>query len=42
MTASIGFEKTDNIQDFIDKKLKENSNLQIAVVPNGRFIKYCS
>ena len=42
MTASIGFEKTDNIQDFINKKLKENSNLQIAVVPNGRFIKYCS
>jgi len=42
MTANIGFEKTDNIQDFIDKKLKENSNLQIAVVPNGRFIKYCN
>ncbi len=39
-TYDMGFEKTDDIQGFIDEKLKENKDLSVAVVPNGRFIKY--
>jgi len=38
-TYNIGFEKIEDIQAFIDEKLKENNDLRIAVVPNGRFIK---
>jgi lactate racemase len=41
LTKKIGFEKINDIQAFIDAELKENSNLKIAVVPNGRFIKHC-
>ncbi|OQA22265.1 MAG: hypothetical protein BWY60_00298 [Actinobacteria bacterium ADurb.Bin346] len=41
-TNNIGFKKIDDIQAFLDEKLKENKNLRIAIVPNGRFIKsYC-
>jgi len=40
-TYGMGFEKTDDVQGFIDEKLKQNKDLSIAVVPNGRFIKYC-
>lgn len=40
-TYDMGFEKTDDVQGFIDQKLKQNKDLRIAVVPNGRFIKYC-
>ncbi|MBU4450539.1 MAG: nickel-dependent lactate racemase [Actinobacteria bacterium] len=40
-TDNMGFEKIDDIQAFINGKLRENKNLRIAVVPNGRFIKYC-
>ncbi len=41
LTEKIGFKKINDIQEFINEELKENSNLKIAVVPNGRFIKYC-
>jgi lactate racemase len=40
-TYEMGFEKTDDVQGFIDEKLKHNKNLSVAIVPNGRFIKYC-
>jgi nickel-dependent lactate racemase len=40
-TYEMGFEKTDDVQGFIDEKLKQNKDLSVAVVPNGRFIKYC-
>ncbi len=40
-TYNMGFEKIDDIQGFIDEKLKQNKDLSVAVVPNGRFIKYC-
>jgi len=42
LTEKIGFEKINDIQSFIDKALEQNSNLKIAVVPNGRFIKHCT
>ena len=35
-----GFEITDNIQEFIDKEVKKNNQIKIAVVPNGRFVKF--
>ena len=40
-TNNMGFEKIDEIGAFINGKLRENKDLRIAVVPNGRFIKYC-
>ena len=40
-TNNMGFEKIDEISAFINGKLTENKDLRIAVVPNGRFIKYC-
>ena len=40
-TDNMGFEKIDDIGAFINGKLIENKDLRIAVVPNGRFIKYC-
>jgi lactate racemase len=40
-TYEMGFEKTDDVQGFIDEKLKQNKDLSVAIVPNGRFIKYC-
>ena len=40
-TANMGFEKIDDIGAFINGKLIESKDLRIAVVPNGRFIKYC-
>ncbi len=40
-TYKMGFEKIDDVQGFIDEKLRQNKDLSIAVVPNGRFIKYC-
>lgn len=39
-TYEMGFEKTDDLQEFINEKLKQNKDLSVAVVPNGRFIKY--
>ncbi len=39
-TYDMGFEKINDVQGFIDAKLKKNKDLRIAVVPNGRFIKY--
>jgi lactate racemase len=41
VTGNMGFEKIDDIGVFINKKLMENRDLRIAVVPNGRFIRYC-
>ncbi|MGZ5221759.1 MAG: hypothetical protein ACXWC7_16845, partial [Chitinophagaceae bacterium] len=41
VTDNMGFEKIDDIGAFINGKLRENKDLRIAVVPNGRFIKYC-
>ena len=40
-TGNMGFEKIADIGAFINGKLRENKDLRIAVVPNGRFIKYC-
>jgi lactate racemase len=40
-TYEMGFEKTDDVQGFIDGKLRQNKDLSVAIVPNGRFIKYC-
>ena len=39
---SINFEKVDDLQDFINKKIKKNKNIKIAVVANGRYVKYKS
>lgn len=41
-TENMGFFKLDDIQGFIDKILMKNDVAKIAVVPNGRFIKYKS
>jgi len=40
-TRNMGFEKICDIQGFINESLKSDGDLRIAVVPNGRFIKYC-
>jgi nickel-dependent lactate racemase len=40
-TYGMGFEKTVDVQGFIDEKIKQNKDLSVAIVPNGRFIKYC-
>jgi len=40
-TDKMGFKKIDDIGAFIDGKLRENKDLRLAVIPNGRFIKYC-
>ena len=37
-----GFEIIDDMQKFIDGEVKKNKNLKIAVVPNGRFVKFSS
>ena len=35
-----GFEIIDDLQGFIDEEIRKNSSLRIAVVPNGRFVKF--
>jgi hypothetical protein len=37
-----GFDIIDNIQEFIDNEIKKNNQIRIAVVPNGRFVKFMS
>jgi len=37
-----GFEIIDDIQGFIDEEVRKNGKLRIAVVPNGRFVKFTS
>jgi len=39
VTEGIGFEKIEDIQGYIDGKISKNSDLRIAFVPNGRFIR---
>jgi len=40
VTERIGFEKIDDIQGYIDCQISKNSDLRIAFVPNGRFIRF--
>ncbi|MBN1298592.1 MAG: nickel-dependent lactate racemase, partial [Actinobacteria bacterium] len=42
LTESIGFKKLENIQDYINNALGKDNNLKIAIIPNGRFVKYCT
>jgi len=37
---NINFEKVDDLQDFINKKIKKDKNIKITVVTNGRYVKY--
>lgn len=39
---NINFGKVDDLQDFISKEIKKDKNIKIAVVTNGRYIKYKS
>lgn len=39
-TSDMGFEKVDNIQDFVNERIRKDKKIKIAVVPNGRFVKY--
>jgi len=41
-TENMGFFKLDDIQEFVNSILMKNNNAKIAVVPNGRFIKFKS
>jgi lactate racemase len=35
-----GLKSLGNIQSFIDNKIRKNKEIKIAVIPNGRFIKF--
>ena len=39
VTEEIGFEKIEDIQGYINRQISKNSNIRIAFVPNGRFIR---
>lgn len=37
-TLKMGFKKIYDIQNFLNEEIKKDSNIKIAVVPNGRFV----
>ncbi|MBN2073468.1 MAG: nickel-dependent lactate racemase [Actinobacteria bacterium] len=38
-TEKIGFEKLDDVQQYLDSRLRSDPGLKITVVPGGRFVK---
>lgn len=38
-TEKMGFKKIDNIQEYLDKRISQNSEIKITVVPTGRYVK---
>ena len=38
-TEKMGFLKLDDIQSYLNKAVKDNSNIKITAVPSGRFVK---
>jgi nickel-dependent lactate racemase len=38
-TERMGFKKIEDIQKYLDKKISQNSEIKITVVPNGRFVR---
>jgi len=38
-TKDMGFKKIDNLQQYLDDRIIQNSNLKITLVPTGRFVK---
>lgn len=38
-TADMGFGKLDDIQGYLDKRIKDDSSIKITVVPSGRFAR---
>lgn len=39
-TEKMGFCKIENLQNYLDKKIALNKNIEITIVPCGRFVKY--
>ena len=35
----MGFKKIDNIQEYLDKRISQNSEIKITVVPTGRYVR---
>lgn len=38
-TEKMGFKKIDNIQEYLDKRISQNSEIKITVVPTGRYVR---
>ncbi|MCJ7471821.1 MAG: hypothetical protein MUP02_03310, partial [Actinobacteria bacterium] len=38
-TQKMGFEKLDDVQQYLNKAVKEDINVKITAVPGGRFVR---
>jgi len=38
-TNKMGFEKLDDIQSYLNKRIEEDDEIKITIIPNGRFVR---